>query len=209
MREEISRRKVKEDKSSFPPSLSLPESSVDEEIASLVQSGKVKFFGILVERYEEKIKRYSRKFLSDHEDINDALQDIFLRAYKNIKSFDRKRKFSTWLYRIAHNELVNTLKKNKRILFLFDLDIFLPIPLHDRTLERDIDLKEMNQVIDKCLDKLTPKYREPIILYYFENLSYQEIADILEIPISTVGIRIKRAKEKMRKICQKLGYEPR
>ena len=90
-----------------------------------------------------------------------------------------------------------------------DLDVFLPFSLGDRTLERDIDQKEMNQIIDKCLDKLTPKYQEPIILFYFENLSYQEIADILEIPISTVGIRIKRAKEKIRKICQKLGYEPR
>ena len=198
---------MRENLSQQPPSLL--ESSVDEEIASLVQSGKVEFFGILIERYEEKIKRYARKFLADHEDINDALQEIFLKAYKNIKSFDRKRKFSTWLYRIAHNELVNTLKKNKRILPLLDLDIFLPISFHDRTLERNIDQKEMNQIIDKCLNKLAPKYREPIILFYFENLSYQEIADILEIPISTVGIRIKRAKEKMRKICQKLGYEPR
>ena len=179
----------------------------DEIIANLVQAGKVDCFGILIERYEEKIKRYARKFLADHEDINDTLQDIFLKAYENIESFDRKRKFSTWLYRIAHNELVNTLKKKKKSLPLFDLDVFLPFSLHDRTLEENIDKKEIGQIIDKCLDKLAPKYREPVILYYFENLSYQEIADVLEIPLSTVGIRIKRAKEKMKKICEELEYK--
>ena len=191
MREEISHQNVQK----------------DEEIAYLVQSGKVEFFGILIERYEEKIKRYARKFLADHEDINDTLQDIFLKAYENIESFDRKRKFSTWLYRISHNELINALKKKKKSLPLFDLDVFLPISLHDRTLVENIDKKEIGQIINQCLDKLTPKYREPIILYYFENLTYQEIAEVLEIPLSTVGIRIKRAKEKMKKICEELEYK--
>jgi RNA polymerase sigma-70 factor (ECF subfamily) len=65
----------------------------------------------------------------------------------------------------------------------------------------------MQKIIDQCLDKLEPKYREPIILYFFENLSYQEISDILEIPVSTVGVRIKRAKEKIKNFCQKLGYK--
>jgi len=179
----------------------------DEEIAYLVQSGEIESFSILIKRYEEKIRRYARKFLADHEDINDVLQEIFLKAYKNIKSFDRKRKFSTWFYRIAHNELINALKKKKKFLPLFDFDVFLPSLLWDRTLEQNIDRGEMTQIIDKCLDKLEPKYREPIVLYYFENLSYQEIAEILEIPVSTVGIRTKRAKEKMKKICQKLKYE--
>lgn len=179
----------------------------DEEIAFLIQSGKVEFFGILIERYEEKIKRYARKFLSNHEDINDTLQNIFLKTYENIKSFDPKRKFSTWLYRIAHNELVNALKKKKKFLPLFDLDTFLPFSLRDRTLEQNIGLGEMSEIIEKYLDKLEPKYREPLILYYFENLNYQEIADVLEIPVSTVGVRIKRAKEKMKKIFQKLEYK--
>lgn len=179
----------------------------DEEIAHLVQLGEIELFGILIERYEEKMKRYARKFLADSEDINDALQEIFLKVYKNIKSFDKKKKFSTWLYRIAHNELVNILKKKKSVLSFLDLDMFLPAPFDYKSFEQDIDRKEMEKILDKCLDRLEPKYKEPIILFYFENLSYQEIADILEIPVSTVGIRIKRAKEKIRKIYQKLGYE--
>lgn len=180
----------------------------DEGIAHLVQSGKIELFDILIKRYEAKIKRYSQKFLSDREEMNDAIQDIFLKAYKNIQSFDVKRKFSSWLYRIAHNELINTLKKKKKApLPLFDLDTLLPQHLKDNNnLNQQIDRQNMREIIDKCFDKLEFKYREPIILYYFEELSYKEISDVMQIPISTVGIRIKRAKEIMRKICKKLGY---
>ena len=175
----------------------------DEEIAAQVQLGGVDLFGVLIERYEKKMMRYARKFLSNQEDIKDVIQEVFIKAYKNIKSFDTKRKFSTWLYRIAHNELINVLKK-KKTLPLFDLDVFLPHSLHDNNLVEQIDRQDMRESIDKSLNQLEPKYRETIILYYFEELSYKEIADAMQIPISTVGIRIKRAKEKMRSIYNKL-----
>lgn len=177
----------------------------DEEIARLIQSGQLGFFDILIERYEVKIRRYARKFLSEQEDINDVLQDIFIKTYKNIQGFDPKRKFSSWLYRIAHNELINVLKKKKKNpLPLFDLDVFFPhYSRNNNNVKQEINRQEMSKMIDKCLAQLSAKYREPMILYYFEDLSYQEIADILEIPISTVGIRLKRAKEIIRKIYQK------
>lgn len=172
----------------------------DEEIVKLVQSGEIDLFEVLIERYEEKIRRYAKKFLSEKEDIEDLLQEIFLKAYENIKSFDPKRKFSTWLYRIAHNELVNAIKKRR---FSFDLDLFLPYLSTKENLIEKIDQKEMQEIIEKSLNKLEPKYREPLILFYFENLSYQEISEILQIPVSTVGVRIKRAKEKIKKLLDK------
>lgn len=179
----------------------------DEEIAHLVQNDNIELFGVLIERYEVKIKRYARKFLSDKEDINDVVQEIFIKVYKNIESFDIKRKFSSWLYRIAHNELINALKKKKRkTLPLLNLDVFLPYYYKNEDLDEKIDKKRMQGIIDKCLDDLDFKYQEPIVLHYFEELSYKEISDVMEIPVSTVGIRIKRAKEKIRLICKKLGY---
>ncbi len=179
----------------------------DEEIVRLIQSGRTGLFDILMERYEKKIVRYARKFLADNEEIMDVIQDIFLKVYENIQSFDTKKKFSTWLYRIAHNELVNVLKKKKKNLVslsLFDPDIFFPHNLRDCSLDKSINHQDMRRMIDTCLNCLEPKYREPIVLYYFEDLSYQEIADIIQIPIATVGIRIKRAKEKMKPIYQEL-----
>jgi RNA polymerase sigma-70 factor (ECF subfamily) len=182
--------------------------ATDEKIALLIQSGKVEFFDVLMERYEGKLRRYGRKFFSEKEEINDVLQDVFVKAYKNIKSFDPERKFSSWLYRIAHNELINALKKKKKSpLPLFDLDTLFPRFFQDNSLEQEIIRKDSAEVIDKCLDKLEAKYREPVILYYFEGLNYKEIADVMHIPVSTAGIRIKRAKEKIRAICEKSGYK--
>jgi len=179
----------------------------DEEIARLVQSGDIEVFGFLIERYEEKIKRYARKFLRQSQDIEDIIQEIFIKTYKNIKSFNLNKKFSSWIYRIAHNEFVNAIKKkSKNPLSFFDPDILFPHLIAKENTDKEINRQELHQTINNCLDKLEPKYREPIILCFFEELSYKEIAEILHIPIGTASIRIKRGKKIMRSIYQKLDY---
>lgn len=178
----------------------------DEEVIRLVQAGDSDSFGILIERYEEKMKRYARKFSSQKDDIDDIVQEIFIKAYRNIQGFDPKRKFSSWIYRVAHNELINHLNRKKRDFVLFDLDIFLPYVFKKDETEKDIDRESMQKMLDKCLDKLDFKYREPIVLFYLEGLGYKEISDIMEIPISTVGVRIRRAKILMKNIFKKIGY---
>ncbi len=177
----------------------------DEEIVHLIQSGGADYFGILIERYEDKIRRYARKLLSNKEDTDDIIQGIFIKAYTNIQSFDVKRKFSSWLYRIAHNELVNHLRKRK-FFSSFDFDTFFPhiVHIHDNETDKELNRQEMQEIIDKCLNELEPKYREPIILYYLEELSYKEIADILHLPIPTVGVRLNRGKEKLKSIYNKI-----
>ena len=182
----------------------------DEEIASLVQSGKVDFFGILIERYEKKMERYARRILNNQDDVKDVMQEIFIKSYINIKSFDASRKFSPWLYRIAHNEIVNVYRKNKRKSFLpiFDVDTFLPhsIKEGESNIQKQVEQKEMKEIIEKCLYSLEEKYKEPIVLYYIEDLSYREISDIMHLPISTVGVRIKRAKKIMKQIFKNQNY---
>tara|TARA_Y100000310_G_scaffold223105_1_gene224899 strand:+ start:1559 stop:2131 length:573 start_codon:yes stop_codon:yes gene_type:complete len=169
----------------------------DEKIAELVQKGQIQAFGILINRYEKKLTRYARKFLfKNTTDLDDILQNIFIKAYKNIKSFDLKRKFSPWIYRIAHNELINHIKQKKPFFFpCFDLDVFWPHIIQENDFNDKIDRQIMRKNINKALKQLKPKYREIILLYYFEEFKYQEISDILKIPISTVGIRLKRAKK--------------
>jgi len=180
----------------------------DEKIAKIVQSGEIECFCILVERYEEKIMRYARKFLFQCEDAEDLVQEVFLKAYVNIQSFDSARKFSPWLYRIAHNKFINEIKKkSKEPLPFFNFDILLPNLISKEDADKDLDQKELCQILKKCLNKLDPKYREPIVLYYFEELSYKDIADVLHIPVVTVGVRLRRSKIIMRSIYQKLGYD--
>jgi len=178
----------------------------DEEIAKRVQRGDTNSFGILVESYEKRITRYGRKFLSGNEDIQDIVQDIFIKAYTNIQSFDTERKFSPWLYRIAHNEFVNALKKRKKYsLSLFDPDMVFPQLFSKETADAKVHIREIQEMLNFSLDKLGLKYREPLILYYFEDLDYKEISEVLHIPSSTVGIRLKRGKQALKSIYDKLN----
>lgn len=179
----------------------------DEEVVRMVQLGKIESFGILVKRYQIKMLRYARKFLFNHQDIEDLVQEVFVKAYTNIQSFDASRKFSAWLYRIAHNEFINAIKKKgKEPMPFFDLDTLWPRSLSLEDADKETNKRELRQMLDKCLDKLDFKYREPLVLYYFEGLSYKEIADVLHIPMATVGIRLKRGKEIMKSLFQEYGF---
>lgn len=176
----------------------------DEQIAAQVQKGDIESFGFLMKRYEEKMMRYGRKFISNGEDTKDLVQEIFIKAYMNIKSFDPGRRFSPWIYRIAHNEFVNAVKKRWREkVFPFDLDLLFPSPVAKETADSEAHRKDIKRMLDKSLKKISAKYREPLILYYFEEMDYKEIAEIMQIPVSTVGIRLKRGKEILKEIVKK------
>jgi RNA polymerase sigma-70 factor (ECF subfamily) len=173
----------------------------DEQIALQVQKGEAEAFGELIRRYEQKMLRYAKKFLFDREDSRDLVQEIFLKAYMNIKSFDATRRFSPWLYRIAHNDFINAMKKNRRMpVFSFDFDTILPHPASKETADKGMTDSETKELLDKSLSKLDAKYRELLVLYYFEEMDYKEIAEILQIPVGTVGVRLKRGREAIKKI---------
>ncbi len=180
----------------------------DEEIAILVQEGDIQSFGSLIERYERKILRFGKRFLSDEEDIQDIVQEIFIKVYANMQNFDASQRFSPWIYRIAHNEFVNAVKKKNRekiYFFDFDVDTIFPQTAVQETTDEEINKQDIRQTLDNCLGKLDVKYREPLILYYFEDMSYKDIAGILQIPISTVGVRLQRGKIMLKKIIKQLG----
>jgi len=184
------------------------DTRTDEEIVKMVQSGDSESFGVLIEKYEGKIKRYARKFISSIEDIQDVVQEIFIKTYSNIQSFDLDKRFSPWVYRIAHNEIINTLRKREKLpMLFFDPDTVFPHPIsHEKTdsLAKD---EETKKSLDKCFEKLSPKYREPLVLYYLEEMDYKAISDVLQIPVPTVGIRLKRGKEILKSLCDNIDID--
>jgi RNA polymerase sigma-70 factor (ECF subfamily) len=136
------------------------------------------------------------------------VQTIFIKAYTNLRGFDTKRSFNSWIYRIAHNESINHLKKkdSEKISFI-DFDTFLPHPFAKETADAETLSREEKNILGASLAKISPKYREILILYFYEELSYQEIADILRIPTSTVGVRIRRGKEALQEELKRNHYQ--
>ena len=141
----------------------------DEALALETQGGNKDAYGELVRRFEKKIGRYARKFVADSDAIDDLVQDVFIKAYININSFDVGKRFSPWLYRIAHNEFVNALRKKKSIPFsFFEYDVLLP-KLSDSLKASDLaETEEIKRLVDSSVQDLPPKYREPLLLFYFK-----------------------------------------
>jgi len=177
----------------------------DEEIAVLVQNGNKDYFGELIIRFQPKIKRYATRFFRDKEDITDMVQDVFIKAYMNLQSYNPQMRFNPWIYRIAHNEFVNKLAwKSIRKFVPIDSDELIPLAISaPEDVMRDALLLDEKRVMENYLGQLDEKYRSPIILFYYDELSYEEISDILQLPPSTVGVRIKRGKDKLKQIIQK------
>lgn len=171
----------------------------DEEIVIEIKNGDKEKFGILINRYIDKLKRYATKFMQDRVDIDDLVQDVFIKSYQNIQSFDESRKFSPWIYRIAHNEFVNQIRKKitQKILPI-DFDTFFPHPEALEKADTDTEAFFTEKILEEYLNKLDPKYREVLVLYFYEEMDYKQIGEVLAIPVSTVGVRIIRAKEKLK-----------
>ncbi len=178
----------------------MPESKslTDEELIVRVRSHDKELYRIIVERYEKKLLRYAFLLIKNKEKAEDIIQQAFIKAYINLNGFNTNKKFSSWIYRIVHNEAMNIIKKYKKETPL-KLDIDLASA---QDLEEEYVKKELVRNAKHCLSELPVIYSEPLILQYLEEKSYDEISDILHMPIGTVAVRIKRAKALMKKICR-------
>jgi len=179
------------------------ENIKDEDIVFMIQQGEKEKLSIIMDRYEKKLSRYARKFVSGADSIDDMVQDVFIKTYENIKSFDVERKFSPWIYRIAHNIFLNEIKKKKSISFnILNIDTVLPYHVSTDSADKDFLYNETKLLLEDSLENIPIKYKEILISYYMEELSYKEIVDVLKIPLGTVCIRIKRAR------CALIKYMP-
>ena len=170
----------------------------DEQIVEIVRTKDKELYVEIVLRYQAKLLRYARYLVQDKIKAAEAVQEAFIKAFINLNSFNPKMKFSSWIYRIVHNEVINVIKKNKRERPLLDNTDFDS----GKDLEIDITEKEIQERVSRCIDQMPAIYSEPLSLFYLEDKSYEEISDILRMPVGTVGTRINRAKVLMKKICQ-------
>ena len=177
-----------------------------EAVKQVLQGDKDKY-ALIVESYEPKLLRYVQYLVKDADKTADIVQDTFIKTYINLRSFKLNKQFSSWIYRIAHNEAMNSIKKAKKSFAFSELKIDEDTIATDLDHAEEIDKMFLKKEVKQCLIDLDVKYREVIILYYFEQLAYEQISDILHIPTSTVGVRISRAKKILKDICVKRGVK--
>lgn len=171
----------------------------------LVQSSlnNVDEFGKLIERYEGKLFKYIRRLSNlSSEEAEEILQEAFVKAWINLNAFDQSLSFSSWIYRIVHNETISYHRKHKsRGLdkkVSIDQDLFEIKDESKDLLEEAADRAEAEK-IHTTLTLLPEKYRDVLILRYFEDKSYEEISDILKKPMGTIATLLNRAKSSFKK----------
>lgn len=177
----------------------------DEQLVVAVREVDKELYSELIRRYSVKIGHYLRKFIRDSDELQDVIQLVFIKAYRNLYDFNSKRRFSPWLYRIAHNEAINYIKKYKKTTMSLD-EAEWEIADEKINLKDSLDVKFLKEDIERILAKMRDKYREVLILYFFEQKTYEEISEIMRIPRNTVGVLLMRAKEFLKQFLKEEKY---
>ena len=179
----------------------------DLDLINRFKEGDTSAFGEIVLKYQDKVYNLCRHMLRNAEDAEDAAQDVFLKAYQALPKFQPDASLYTWLYRIATNTCIDY-KRKPIFESLFGDNGEGERLVHDRASETPspeklYQLKQIDEALKESLEKLSPKLRAIIVLKEIEELSYEEIADALEISMGTVKSRIARAREELQKLMIK------
>lgn len=158
-------------------------------------------FGVLLDRYTQKLTRYIHRISSaSTEEAEDILQDAFIKAYQSLQSYDPQYAFSTWMYRITHNVVISNYRKKKvrpQIHFSELPEALIASFASESKTDAYVTSEERAVALRDAINQLPEKYRDVVVLHYFEQYSYDEIADILKKPPGTIATWLNRAKKKL------------
>ena len=179
----------------------------DQILIDRCLAGDSRAFNDLINRYKRQVFSIIFRLVHNQSDAEDIAQNTFIKAYKSFASYDPSYPFLTWLFKIAHNSAIDFLRAQKPdSLSIHDEENPLDIEDTQISLEEKIEAASQQELIDKVLGTLPPLYREILILRHQQELSYEEIAETLDIPVGTVKIRLFRARDIMKQKLVKLGY---
>lgn len=166
--------------------------------------GRKEAFGELMRRYQDQLYNVVFRMLDNAEDANDVVQDSFLNAYQSLRKFQGDAKFSTWLYRIAVNSAITHRRKQKQPRSLLDANGRLEAT--DRSEEgqpgKVMERNERERIVHDALSRVSPEFRIVLILKELDGQKYEEIAEVLQVPIGTVRSRLHRARMELREILR-------
>ena len=190
--------------------MSAPDTREDTELVKLVLAGDTELYAVLVNRYRTRVSRYVERFTHDIEDARDVTQDVFIKVYGALDSFDPRFKFSTWLFRIAGNAAIDHLRRRR---------VRLPPlerPAGENGEARAVDPPEtrpnpheeltrrrLREALSVAIDRLPDDYRELISLRHYGEMPYEEIAELKGMPLGTVKNKLFRARQALRDLLPK------
>lgn len=183
----------------------------DGELIVDAVNGRADGFEELVRRYQRPITSYVFRMLGDYEASLDVTQEVFIKVYNSLRKYSAEYKFSTWLYRIAHNAAIDHMRRNSVSPQSIEAEnadgtYQLQIECRRPSPEQDHEQSEWRTEIDSVVKCLPPSYRDLILLRHSRDLSYDEIADVTGLPLGTVKNRLFRAREMMREMFIERGF---
>lgn len=156
----------------------------DGDLVKKAKKGNIDAFNALVSRHEKRVFNYLLRLVRSREDALDLTQDVFLKAYQNLAKLTEDARFSPWLFRIAHNEAYSLLRKNRPD----DAElVFDPSTAHGSSGMYPV---EMTMAVERALNRLTPEQREAVVLKVYQGFKFEEMAEILDLPLSTIKSRL-------------------
>ena len=182
----------------------------DKQVIQSIINGKREDFEILVNRYYKQITAYLSRLLNFNEgDVADVLQETFINAFVNLVTYNPSLSFSSWLYRIAHNLAVDLIRKKSKYYIIDTNDQAVQNQIHNNQTiidksDQDYENSIISERLTSILQRLDLDSRTILTLFYLQGLSLAEIADIFKTSSNTIAARLKRAKEKAKKIINKL-----
>ena len=176
----------------------------DQEIINRTLKGDTNAFSVLVDSYKDLIFTLTMRMLKNREEAEEVAQDTFIKAYKSLDKFKGDSKFSTWLYKVAYNSSLDRIKKNKR--YLNDVAIDEYTAHEVKTIDNAFDTlvqKERHEAIQRCIDRLPSEDNFILTLYYFEELTLEEISEITGVNANNLKVKLFRARKKLATILKK------
>lgn len=174
----------------------------DDTLVSEALAGKEDSYSKLVDKYQKPLYFHIRKMIKEVELVDDLVQEVFMKAFHNLNSYSNEYAFSTWIYRIATNHTIDYLRKKKLQTLSIDQpyktkdgDMEMQLPDESFSTDQPVMKKERKAIVQEAIDDLPEKYRLVIEMRHMEEKSYQEIAEILDLPLGTVKAHIFRARE--------------
>jgi len=176
----------------------------DQVYIDSILNGDTNAFAVLIDRYKDLVYTLTMRMMKHTEEAEEAAQDTFIKVYKSLNKFKGDSKFSTWIYRVAYNTCLDRLKKNKRQAYTVEINEYTEhqVKTLDNALDQ-LEAKEREQSIQDCLALLPSEDSFLLTLYYFEELSLDEIGKIVGLKPNNVKVKLFRSRKKLATILKK------